>query len=399
MRSTTARRQAAADLVSRVRPIWPEPIDVRVSRRARPLGAEGQDYLVLPALRRPVLLVPAHRAAAAGAIVRFDDGQRARLLLRVLAWAQAKGVLRRLPIARISVGGAEASGVLGVVERAVPDAEAVVVRLGRPRHGRAVILNALDADGQSLAFTKCAWGDRVVDLRQESDNLAGVASNPVEGVRAPEVLAFVELDGSAALVLEALTPAAPATQTGLPVVAMRALAERKGWHPTTVADSDVVVRLQAGIGAVVNRQDREWLQTELVRLVVELGGVGTRTGTWHGDWVPWNMARDGSTILLWDWEHNEDGVLPGFDQLHYLGQEMRQRLGTSPDVEDTWLAAARAALADDWGVTGAEAEAVIRSYLLVVNLRFVFNREGDPLGQVQRSGWSRSLLERLGGDA
>ena len=88
----------------------------------------------------------------------------------------------------------------------------------------------------------------------------------------------------------------------------------------------------------------------------------------------------------------------GFDHLHYLAQELRQKSGTTPEVEDAWLDGARAALAEHWDVHGPEAEATIRVYLLVVNLRFVSDREGDPHGPVERAGWSRTLLERLGGE-
>ena len=180
---------------------------------------------------------------------------------------------------------------------------------------------------------------------------------------------------------------------------MRSLAGWQGSQSATFADTEVVRRLGKGVAAIEDAGARGWLTTELNRAIAELGDVPTRTGRWHGDWVPWNMTRDGSQILLWDWEHQEPGVMLGFDHLHYLAQELRQRSGTTPEVEDTWLECARAALAEHWDVQGAEAEATIRAYLLVVNLRFVSDREGDPHGPVDRAGWARPLLERLGGEA
>jgi len=391
--------EAATDLISRLRPVWPEPTELQVTRAPRSARRDQHELLVLPALSRPILLVPAGRRGAAGAIVRFDDGQRARLSLRLLAWAQARGVLRLAPVARVRVGTAGISGVVEVVREAVPEADSIVVRLGRRRHGRAVILHALDADGRSLAFAKCAWGPRVADLRLEHDSIVDVTTDPVAGVRAPKALAFVELDDAAVLVLEALTPSTPLTPAagaGVPVAAMRALAGRRGWRRTTVAGSEVVQRLREGISALPDEAPRSWLEHELARLVDELGDVDTRTGSWHGDWVAWNMARDGAEILLWDWEHHEHGVFPGFDHLHFLAQDLRLRIGTTPDVEDTWLTRARQELADAWDVRGAAAEAAIRSYLLVVNLRYVSDREGDPQGSSHRAGWSRALVERLG---
>jgi hypothetical protein len=82
--------------------------------------------------------------------------------------------------------------------------------------------------------------------------------------------------------------------------------------------------------------------------------------------------------------------------VHHLAQDLRVRLGTSAAVEDRWLIAAEHALADDWGIRGDAAQATLRIYLLVVNLRYVEDREGDPRGPARRDGWSRSLLARMG---
>lgn len=394
--AAAASSGAAASLIARVRPIWPSPTHLRVSRHIGKSDVGSQNYLVLPSLRRPVLLLPSESAAASGAIVRFDEGQRAKPLLRVLAWAQEKGLLYRLPLARLAVSD-RTGGPLAVVAHAVPDADTIVVRLGRPRHGRAVILNALDARGRSLAFAKCAWGAGVTSLRQESANLRSMSSQPISGVRTPQVLGMVEQEGFAALVLEALTPQSSAAEpSGVPVEAMMALAERRGWQSSILRLTPVVSRLRVGIEAVQSPDERGWLTKEMDRLVAELGDIDTRTGSWHGDWVPWNMTRDADTILLWDWEHYEDGVLPGFDHLHYLAQELRLRQGTTQRVEDTWLDAAKSALATSWALRDAEANAAVRTYLLAVNLRYVTDREGAPDGTPPRAGWSRQLLERLG---
>lgn len=384
----------AAELVARVRSVWPEPMSVSAGRY-RPGGA-GTSYLVLPSLRRPVLLVPAHEAAAATAIRRVDDGQRARFVLQALAWAQQRRLLRLLPLARLRVVDRDASAVVGAVRAAVPGARSMVVRLGQRRHGRAVVLQALAHDGRSLAFAKCAGGDRVDRLHREHALLIEVGEAPAPGVRAPRVLGFCDAEGTAVLVLEALVPVCPGVGTGAPVAAMRALAGRAGNVSAPLAGAPVVARLRNGIEALADVGARAWLRVELDRLLSGLGDVVVPTGTWHGDWVGWNMARDGDTVLLWDWEHAEAGVPLGFDHVHHLAQNMRMNVGTSREVENRWLAAARLALCQDWGVDGAEAEATLRTYLIVVNLRYVEDRQGDPGGTGRRKGWSHELLARLG---
>jgi hypothetical protein len=43
-------------------------------------------------------------------------------------------------------------------------------------------------------------------------------------------------------------------------------------------------------------------------------------GSWHGDLVPWNMARLGGQVYVWDWESFAPDAPIGFDALHYCLQ-------------------------------------------------------------------------------
>jgi hypothetical protein len=40
-------------------------------------------------------------------------------------------------------------------------------------------------------------------------------------------------------------------------------------------------------------------------------------GTWHGDWVPWNMRRLGDVVYVWDWERSDRCVPMGLDAVHF----------------------------------------------------------------------------------
>ncbi|QZY29804.1 glycosyltransferase family 4 protein [Nocardioides coralli] len=381
----------ATTLVSRLRPVWPEPTDLRTRHVGR---GGGTPYLVLPSMRRPTLLVPAHDRATATAIRRSDEGQRSRLGQRALAWWQRHGLLRLLPVGRVVVDDPDSSAVVSFVRECVPEARSVVVRLGRPRPGRAVVLHAIGDDGRSLAFAKCASGDAGTTLRREWEELRRLGPHPAPGVRAPRVLGFEEVDDQSVLVLEALVPTRGSDGAGVPVEAMRSLAARAGMQREALYRTDAVIRLRAGIAAVTHAGSRAWLEAALDRMLADLGDVVVETGSWHGDWVAWNMARDGEEVLLWDWEHHETGVPLGMDHLHHVAQRMRMRSGTSPDVEDRWVEEALRLLHDDWAVMGDAAEATIRCYLLTVNLRFVTDRQDHPGSPVLRDGWSRSLVER-----
>ena len=396
MRVFDRRSAASSALRARVRPLWPEAGRLRVTRSPRGRGPAERDFLVLPTMRVPILLVPADVPAAAPAMARFGVGQQARQATRLMAWLHARGLLRWTPLARVRVAQGDDTPVLQAVRGAVPGTAGLVVWLGRYRPGRAVVVNSFGADGGSLAYAKCAWGEFRGRIRQEHDTLVDVALRPVAGIRAPRVLAFEEHDDHTLLVLEALDDARRSTGAPAPpVAAMRALAERHGWQETTVAASPVVHTLRQDITALAEPAAREWLRAELERLVTDLGHVRTRSGAWHGDWVAWNMIDDPSGLRLWDWEHYHHGVPAGWDHLHYLAQELRRTTGTSAAVEDRWLSEARQVLKADWQVDGDEAEAAIRGYLLWINVRYVADREGEPQAAVRR-GWSRELLGRLG---
>ena len=353
---------------------------------------------MLPRLSNPVLLLPAVSAGAAGALARPDEGQRAPTAMRVLRQAHRLGLLRLAPgVPRVAVRGP--AGLVATFRRLVPDADTIVVRLGRPRHGRAVVLQALDAGGRSVAFAKCGRGEAVDGLRAERDHLHEVSERPVPGVTPPPVLGWAEEGGAAVLCLGALTAGRPAPTTGIPVTAMKALSARNGRvGPIPFGESALLGRVQRNAEALADASpDATWLVEHARRLAENHATQRVVVGSWHGDWVPWNMTSDGDRVLLWDWEHYEDDVLAGFDHLHFLAQTRRMRDGTDPAAEDAWLGEARTALTTEWGLDEAETETTIAAYLLLVNERYVADRIGATEPTPHRAGWSRDLLDRLAG--
>lgn len=42
-----------------------------------------------------------------------------------------------------------------------------------------------------------------------------------------------------------------------------------------------------------------------------------RFGTWHGDLVPWNLARLAGRLYAWDWETSTPDAPLGLDALHF----------------------------------------------------------------------------------
>ena len=50
---------------------------------------------------------------------------------------------------------------------------------------------------------------------------------------------------------------------------------------------------------------------------------------WHGDWVPWNLARCHRGLVAWDWEYSEPGAPVGLDEVHGAYQQARVLEGRS----------------------------------------------------------------------
>ena len=390
----TADSQAAARLVEAVSPLWPGS---RLSVRRVGPAPRARSWLVVPSLARPILLVPPSSRAAAVALQPSGTG-RGESKMRALAFLQRAGVLRLLPLPRLVIEEPVAPGAAEtVLAEALGPVENLVVRLGRRRFNRALVLMPLGPDGALRAVVKVARGDaarRV--LRNEHDTLVRANERRVPGLRIPAPLAYVDTDDLGYFAMSPLTSSEVSRPRPVPVRQMLALADLGRRPARPLQATTAVARLRRLVAALDDPTQRAWTATALDELVEQLGDVEVTPGAWHGDWVPWNMAREKDEVLLWDWEHFDLEVLRGWDHVHYLAQDTRVRVGTTPQAEDAWLAEAEEVLADDWQLDERQRAAVVRTYLLEINLRYLHDRQEDPLGTQSRTGWARALVERLG---
>jgi hypothetical protein len=385
---------AAARLVEAVAPLWPGA-DLSV-RRAGPM--RGRSWLVLPSLARPILLVPPTSRGAATALQPTGTG-RGEVVMRAIAALQRRGLLRLLPLSRLVLTGTPgAGGAESVLADALGEVDDLVVRLGRRRFNRALVLLPFDGAGRLVGVVKVARGEsarRV--LRQEHDTLVKANERDVPGLHVPAPLAFVETGELAYFAMSPLTSDEVSRPRPVPVRQMLALADLGHGPSRPLRATPAVERLRRRVAALEDPAQQAWTGTALDALLEQLGDVEVPQGAWHGDWVPWNMAREGDDVLLWDWEHFDLEALRSWDHLHYLAQDLRTRAGTTPAAEDAWLAEAQQALADDWDLDEPQRRAVLRAYLIEVNLRYLHDRQEDPQGTPSRPGWARELVERLGG--
>jgi hypothetical protein len=388
----------ADSLLGVARRLWPEPARIDLTRRPPGSSDRTRDWLVLPSVSRPWLLLPAARPAAAGALLRDDHGQRSPRLVRALASLHRRRLLARLPLARLRVSdGDEADTIEAELHRILGTSGALVVRLGRRRWNRSVVLRPLDAAGGTLAFVKAAASPTgATALRREGDNLRRVAELAPKLVESPEVLHRGCWRGLELLALSPLVGDKSATaRTRAPTAAMRALALATDEGPKPLGESAAYDRWIAGARDLTSSTQRDRLMEGVDTVGSRLGDVEVPIGCWHGDWVPWNMTWHGDRVLLWDWEHFDEGVPVGFDGLHYRAQQLRMSNGTGPAAEDLWVHDATEWLLDTFELGLRQIRAVVLAYLLEINLRYLRDRANDPRGTPPRAGWGLPLISRL----
>ncbi len=372
--------------------LWPGPEDQLTIRRMPAARAKTgtTSWWMLPSAGHPRFFVPVDSPGGWRVVARSGAGGRADQVQALASRLLRVGVGKVLPIDRLE---AEDRGIEQHLEDVLGQPVRVGVRLGRVRADRVLVLQVLAADGATLAFAKLGSTD-ISDARLavEADHLRRLVELAPDGVSAPSLLHEGNWAGRHLLLMSAVAGQPMSATDELPVTAMRRLAEAAGTAESTLGDSDFLARLRADVEQVREKAVRDTLAGHLDAIVSRYGDQTLRFGAWHGDWVPWNMARHGDEVLLWDWEHYEEGVPVGFDALHFRGQQLRNADRKHLDRgEETWWAERRSVLARlDVPDEAADLTAVL--YLLRVNVRFVIEGQSDQDVSPRRVGWALPLL-------
>lgn len=322
--------------------------DVRVQVGDGPPGwTEVESYWMFPDARRARLLLPrGPRAVTRAAAVHYRGlrrpsknlsrsvlglGARAGVPLaadRLGVWARdpSAAAAARLPLA-----------VLGEALGAGPLFAAAGVRSGA---NRKATLHLLDASGTPVGYAKVGWSP-VTDafVRTEAATLREVGGHRGGRTQAPALLAEVDHHGHPVIVTEPLpldvrgarsTAVVPPTSQEV-----FALTPVHRWGPLAGTTQMQVLggRLRALPQDDVTR-DVRGPALDLHERVRKHGADLPVTTRWHGDFAPWNRARDGSGRLwVWDWESSEPDAVAGLDPLHWAFSERRPASGRNQVVD------------------------------------------------------------------
>lgn len=365
--------------------LWPAPVRCTTGRPGA-TTAGARDFVVVPGLGRPRLLLPldAPRAAAT-ALRRYSEppSRLARLRLEALAVAMATGIGPLVMRDRVRVEHGP-DGQDDTVERHLADVLGRDVRvglhIGPARANRKPVLQLLSPDGELLGFVKVGVNGltrRLVAAEGRSlEHLAGAGLTRVE---TPGVLHSGTWRDLEILVQEPLpiwqrrSPLAPARLAE----GMLEVASVGGVRREVLAASGFWTGLADGLAALSPTPTVLALRGAFDVLTRRAADVEVPVGSWHGDWTPWNMASVPGRLLVWDWERFEQGVPLGFDALHFELQSAVTGEHTDPRRAVARCTARAAELLDPFGVARDDAPVVALAYLVALAVRYLQDGQAE----------------------
>lgn len=315
--------------------LWPPPAEFSLGRAdtgEAPVSCTSHDgvrqladteFILIPGLRRPPLLVPAGQRVA-GAAVRHYSGQRspaARLTTKLFSVCLESGLGGAMFRHRLTMHvPAGADTVETYLAELLGRDIRLSMYLGPPRANRKPVLHALTPAGRPVAFAKVGVSPLTRQLvHAEHNALTQVQKTGLSGITVPEVLHYGSWHGLDILVLSAL-PAWRRRQSlsaSQLARAMTTVARVGGVQSRPLRGSGYLTQLRRRLGAAGKSPDQATLLWLVDELSDRAGDQILTYGAWHGDWTPWNMASTSDGVLVWDWERFTPGVPLGFDALHH----------------------------------------------------------------------------------
>jgi hypothetical protein len=326
----------AEALVETVQSLWPGAV---AAAGPAPSHRDGiAEFAVVPHLRSPRLLVPAHDArAAARALWRFNAATSARETWGRTALAAAVRVAGPLPFRdRIVVHGSADGSLAEHLSELFGERVSFSLGIGTARVNRKPVLQLFGEHGGSLAFAKVGDSAQArADVRAEAASLEILAGRPWRTLSTPRLLHHATWSGMDVLAMSTLPTSPwhrPGHQWQLPSPSMAELADAFAEEARPLHALPWIERQRTIAAGLADARLAEEHVAAVDDAVDRSGDLVWEVGAWHGDWTPWNMARHGHRVQLWDWERFERGVPRGLDPFHYCVNAVTRRDGTSPET-------------------------------------------------------------------
>jgi hypothetical protein len=199
------------------------------------------------------------------------------------------------------------------------------VAAGTPGGHRKPVVQVVDPHGRILAYAKVGWDPGTVELvRHEEQMLRSFGELPLHSALVPVVTGSGFWQGRYVLLLEPF-PRAGRDQASFELGAQHIefLEELEKRHAGPALVRGLEIREQVAIAARELRDKGFNLEALLVgdvpgRLIADEQAVPF--APCHGDFVPWNVRRVGSRLLVVDWEDARQMAPMGYDMFHWVTQ-------------------------------------------------------------------------------
>jgi hypothetical protein len=266
------------------------------------------------------------------------------------------------------------------------------VLLGPARANAKPVVQAFAASGRTLAFAKLDVGGTGDLVDREAAALSTLTAAGLTTVQPPDLIHHGRWHGHALTVLSPLDASQARPTDDEPALASAAEIAAVG-GVREVALADVLARLRAQLADLPAGPDRDRLDAALDE-VSRQGPATVTTGSWHGDWSPWNMRRRAAgrgRLQVWDWERFDTGVAYGLDAVHHRAQ-LLWREGVAANVCRLPLQDAARSMPPP-GHPPVPAEVLRMLYLVEIAARYL--RDQPPGGPSRpRTRW---VLDQLDG--
>ena len=349
--------------------------------RRRGAGPRAQDErLLAPSINMPRLLLPAGSRRAAASAMRargHTPTRRARLQQATLGGLMRLGLAPWTMTNRLNLDAEEPS-IDSYLEEVLGHSVITSLALTPRRANRKPVLHVLDDTGRTVGWAKIGIDDLTRRLVEREGAVLEQLGGEIEpNLHAPQVLHHGTWHALEVLVLSPL----PAVQTIMPSSrtlsrAMLALAtSTSGDEPTDLEPyADVLADRARDIArraSAANQNALERLRPILDTVRAACAASALPSGTWHGDWTPWNCGEIAGRVYLWDWERCAGSVPLGFDALHYRMQDalIRRRMPLLSAARHCTHTAPE--LLGRWGLPPRLAQLVAALYLIEIALRYV----------------------------
>jgi hypothetical protein len=300
-----------------------------------PAGYQRADqFAVLPAIAgRSFMVSLASRPGASSALTSYNALRTAprRLVRVVFSLALRSGLASPVMQDRIDVGVASAASAEQVaadlltehLSRQLDGGPVVIAFGGGGGPYRKPVLQVFGMDGTPLGYVKIGWNDWTRDaVRREAAALRGCAASPMR-LGVPELVGHSVWHGLDLLI----TAPMPGRVRRLGLSAelpdaslLREISQLSGSYVRELGVSPWWQALRARIGGCADSAARAELELLADGIERRYGHAALEFGSWHGDFVPWNLARLGGRVYAWDWESSGPDTPVGFDALHYYFQ-------------------------------------------------------------------------------